>query len=67
MVLTLLVGGMEFALSHVNSSNVILRDAEVNFASTEAQLMVVVDGVVQQQQIFLPHGISEKERRVQYI
>jgi len=66
VVLTLLVGRMKLALSHVNSRDVILRDTSINFPPTEAELLVVVDGVAQHSKVFLPNGISEGEFRVSY-
>lgn len=58
VVLTLIICGVEIALSHVGSSLFIVRESKHSFAKGNAELVVSVDGVEDRKTVFLPHGIS---------
>ena len=66
VILRLLVGGEEIALTHVGSGSVILRQPAASYPPTSAVLAVCVDGVAQERKVFLPHGIRPGNNRVRY-
>jgi hypothetical protein len=67
VVLTLIVGDQKLALSHVNPSNVIVRDDCEPIPPSDAELVVEVDGRRIVRNVFLPHGIPNAPQRVSYI
>lgn len=67
VVLTLVVGGMEIALSHVGSKCVILLEDHGAFPPDNAELIVTVDGNEDRQSVYLPHGILPGQQRVAYL
>ena len=68
VVLTLLVCGVELALSHVGSQFLIVRDAPCSYNEGPAEIIISVDGVVERTEVFLPHGVRVgRSNRVLYI
>lgn len=57
VVLTLFVGGLELALSHLNPRDLIVRDPCAPLAAQNARLRVAVDDDVQETEVYLPHGV----------
>ena len=68
VILTLIVCGVELALSHVGSQFCIVRDAIQSFGESEAELVISVYGVEDRKPVFLPHGITAgKSSQVFYL
>ena len=57
VVLSLLVGGVTLALSHVGPNEIIVRDACDPIPAGEAKLYIRVDESRKFRKVFLPHGI----------
>jgi hypothetical protein len=57
VVLSLLVGGVSLALSHVGPNEIIVRDACEPIPAGEAKLYIRVDDSRKVRKVFLPHGI----------
>jgi hypothetical protein len=57
VVLSLLVGGVTLALSHVGPNEIIVRDACDPIPAGEAKLYIRVDESRKVRKVFLPHGI----------
>jgi len=66
VVLTLLVGGMEISRSHVGSNSVVISEPVAAHKTTDARIIVTVDGVRREKHVLLPHGIAEGGGRVAY-
>ena len=58
VILTLVVCGIELALSHVGSKFVIVKQVLKDIESCNAELVVSVDGKVKRTSVYLPHGIG---------
>lgn len=58
IVLTLFVGGLKLALSHVGSRFVIVKQSAREIDSCEAELVVSVDGEEKRKEVYLPQGVS---------
>jgi hypothetical protein len=57
VVLTLIVGGLSFALSHVGPNEIVVRDDCDPIPPGDAKLVIRVDRLQKSRDIFLPHGI----------
>jgi hypothetical protein len=57
VVLSLLVGGVSLALSHVGPNELIVRDECEPIPSGDAKLYIRVDNSKRMRKVFLPHGI----------
>jgi hypothetical protein len=57
VVLSLLVGGVSLALSHVGPNELIVRDECEAIPPGEAKLYIRVDDSKKVRTVFLPHGI----------
>jgi hypothetical protein len=57
VVLSLLVGGVSLALSHVGPNELIVRDECEPIPSGDAKLYIRVDESKRVRRVFLPHGI----------
>jgi hypothetical protein len=57
VVLSLLVGGVSLALSHVGPNEIIVRDACDPIPAGDAKLYIRVDESRKVRKVFLPHGI----------
>lgn len=55
--LTLRVGGVVLALSHVGPNEIIVRDACESIPAGDAKLYIRVDESRKVRNVFLPHGI----------
>jgi hypothetical protein len=67
VVLTLLVCGVEIALSHLAANYFIVRSTDREFGATNAELVVKVDGDERRCSVYLPYGIQAgKLSRVTY-
>jgi len=61
VILTLFICGAEVALSHVGSKFFVVRQSEVEFEASDAEIMISVDGVQKKDKVFLPNGIAAGE------
>jgi hypothetical protein len=57
VVLSLVIGGVSLALSHVGPNEIIVRDACNPIPPGEAKLYIRVDDSKKMRKVFLPHGI----------
>jgi hypothetical protein len=57
VALSLLVGGVTLALSHVGPNEIIVRDECGPIPSGDAKLFIRVDDSRKVRKVFLPHGI----------
>ena len=57
VVLTLIVGGVSFALSHVGPNKLVVRDECDAIPPCNAKLVIRVDNRRKTKRIFLPQGI----------
>jgi len=64
--LTLSVGGRDLNVAQITDGFLVLRE-RIAVGQTDARLTISVDGEIQQQDIFLPHGISEDVERIAYL
>lgn len=67
VVLKLVVGDQELALSLVHPRSVMVRDACEPIPPTDAKLIVEIDGQPQVRDVYLPDGIPHAPQRVSYI
>jgi len=67
VALTLLVGGMNLALSHVGPRGFIIRDECEPIAEGDAELIIKVNQSINKYKIFLPHGIPGPRQLVEFI
>jgi len=67
VVLTLIVGGTELALSHVGPSGLIVRDDCNPIPACSAKLLIQIDDALESTDIFLTHGIAGPRKRAAYI
>ena len=57
VALSVIVGGVTLVLSHLSSDYLVVRNCDTQFESSEAMLIVDVDGKITKRSILLPHGI----------
>lgn len=61
VVLTLFICGAELALSHVGSEFFVVRESAVEYESSDAEIMISVDGIEKKDRVLLPNGIAAGE------
>ncbi len=66
VVLTLIVGGVSYALSHVGPNELIVRDECATIPQCNAKLIIRVDNRRKTKRVFLPHGISGPNKPVMF-
>lgn len=59
------VDGRELNIEQIARDYFILRD-KVTVDATEAELVIIIDGIVERKPIILPNGICKSLDRVQY-
>ena len=67
VALTLVVDGVQLALSHVGPSTVVIRDECEPSPPCNAELIIQVEDSVQTSTVFLMNGISGPREPVEYI
>lgn len=67
VALTLIVGGVPLALSHVGAGEIIIKDECGSYPACDAKLMIRVDDSKKSRKIFLPHGIPGPRQPVMFI
>ena len=67
VVLTLLIDGMQLALSQVGASRFVVRDKCDLLPPSNAEIVVEVNGSAERYKIFLPNGLPGHDRWVEYV
>lgn len=65
VTICLLIDGQELQISQVGPSTFILRD-QIDTATTNATLIITVDGNERRQQIVLPQGLTVGQEKYSY-
>ncbi len=66
VVLTLLAGGLELAVSHVGPGELVIRDHCSPIPVGNAKLIIQVDDTREEVNVFLPFGVPSDKRRIRY-
>jgi hypothetical protein len=66
VVLTLIVGGLSFALSHVGPNVIVVRDDCDSIPPGNARLIIRIDRLKKSRDIFLPFGVPGPNQLVKY-
>jgi hypothetical protein len=66
VVLTLIIGGVSLALSHVGPDEFVVRDECEPMPSSYAHIVIRVDGKKKSKLVYLPHGVPGPNQRVKF-
>jgi hypothetical protein len=67
VALTLLIDGVELALSHVGSSRFVVRDPCDPRPAGDAEIVIEVNDSAERYKVFLPRGLPGPGQLVEYI
>jgi hypothetical protein len=66
VVLTLIVDGQSFALSHVGPAEFVVRDNCEPIPAGNAQIVIRVDNKRKSKRVYLPHGVPGPNQPVAF-
>jgi hypothetical protein len=66
VVLTLIIGGVSLALSHVGPNEFVVRDECDPIPPGYAHIVIRVDGKKKDRHIYLPHGVPGPNQLVSF-
>jgi hypothetical protein len=66
VVLTLIVGGTSYALSHVGPDEIVIRDKCYAMPPCNGKLIIRVDNRRKTKRVFFPHGIAGSNQPAKY-